>query len=358
VQINVQIQPEKRRINIVDVLKPTDDVLAQLTHLSQLEEDEEASDEPKKDPPPPPPAVTEQVIMKNESELELPIPTFQISRNVQEVPATPTPPPIKLARDQIRPTPFVKRVATVSVEKKPPIKMARPTVVTPSEAPKKKNVIRWFVDSNFKQDQIRLKFPESPEDWSAQHVQHWLKWAMRQFHLGYVKLHEWNLNGKELCAMTIQEFQRRIPNDPNDIFWTHLELLRKCKFVATIQKMPATDEVVPQVLEPQPTIHKKVYRVGDNMEEPVQGNLIGNRTGNNGQVQLWQFLLELLTSKEHREVIQWSGNEGEFKLLNAEVVAQLWGEKKHKTTMTYEKLSRALRYYYDGDMISKVNGKR
>lgn len=26
--------------------------------------------------------------------------------------------------------------------------------------------------------------------------------------------------------------------------------------------------------------------------------------------------------------------------------------------MNYEKLSRALRYYYDGDMIHKVHGKR
>lgn len=53
-----------------------------------------------------------------------------------------------------------------------------------------------------------------------------------------------------------------------------------------------------------------------------------------------------------------SGNEGEFKLSNPEVVAQLWGERKNKPTMNYEKLSRALRYYYDGDMISKVHGKR
>jgi len=77
--------------------------------------------------------------------------------------------------------------------------------------------------------------------------------------------------------------------------------------------------------------------------------------GNNGQIQLWQFLLELLTDKEHRDVIHWLGSEGEFKLHNPEMVAQLWGERKNKPTMNYEKLSRALRYYYDGDMIAKVS---
>lgn len=77
--------------------------------------------------------------------------------------------------------------------------------------------------------------------------------------------------------------------------------------------------------------------------------------GNNGQIQLWQFLLELLTDKDCREVIQWVGDEGDFKLNNPEMVAQMWGQRKNKPTMNYEKLSRALRYYYDGDMIAKVN---
>jgi Ets-domain len=66
-------------------------------------------------------------------------------------------------------------------------------------------------------------------------------------------------------------------------------------------------------------------------------------------------LLELLTEKQHRHVIQWVGTEGEFKLIDPEVVAQLWGVRKNKPTMNYEKLSRALRYYYDGEMIAKVN---
>ena len=68
--------------------------------------------------------------------------------------------------------------------------------------------------------------------------------------------------------------------------------------------------------------------------------------------------MEILTDREHVDIIQWVGKEGEFKLSDPERVARLWGEKKNKPAMNYEKLSRALRYYYDGDMISKVSGKR
>ena len=72
------------------------------------------------------------------------------------------------------------------------------------------------------------------------------------------------------------------------------------------------------------------------------------------QIQLWQFLLELLTDGAFRPVIQWIGDDGEFQFISPEAVAQLWGQRKCKPTMNYDKLSRALRYYYDGDMIAKV----
>jgi len=54
-------------------------------------------------------------------------------------------------------------------------------------------------------------------------------------------------------------------------------------------------------------------------------------------------------------VIHWETADGEFKLEQPEEVALLWGRRKNKPNMTYEKLSRALRYYYDGDMIAKVS---
>lgn len=37
----------------------------------------------------------------------------------------------------------------------------------------------------------------------------------------------------------------------------------------------------------------------------------------------------------------------ESKLHKSEEVAKLWGMRKNKTNMNYDKLSRALRYYYD-----------
>lgn len=74
---------------------------------------------------------------------------------------------------------------------------------------------------------------------------------------------------------------------------------------------------------------------------------------------LWQFLLELLVSKQHLDVIQWTDDkDGEFKLLDAEEVARLWGIRKNKPNMNYDKLSRALRYYYDKNIIKKVIGKK
>lgn len=36
-------------------------------------------------------------------------------------------------------------------------------------------------------------------------------------------------------------------------------------------------------------------------------------------------------------------HEGVFKFLKSEAVAQMWGQKKKNSSMTYEKLSRAMR---------------
>ncbi|KAJ3653088.1 hypothetical protein Zmor_019005 [Zophobas morio] len=226
----------------------------------------------------------------------------------------------------------------------------------PKDSPPPKAVVQWQVDLAYKKEQDRLKIPHDPMEWTEVHVRHWVQWAVRQFNLPNIKLSDWTMTGKELYEVTLTDFQKIVPHDPGDIFWTHLELLRKMKVVATKKEEGSPQE------EPHVTKQKRINRVINNYASAMSyfdnGGSSGNRSGNNGQIQLWQFLLELLTSKEYKSVIHWTGNDGEFKLRNPQLVAQLWGERKNKPTMNYEKLSRALRYYYDGDMISKVHGER
>jgi hypothetical protein len=92
-----------------------------------------------------------------------------------------------------------------------------------------------------------------------------------------------------------------------------------------------------------------------------------------GPIQLWQFLLELLTQKQYKGSIAWTGDGWEFKLIDPDEVARRWGARKNKPKvsknwsrailpyafqMNYEKLSRGLRYYYDKNIIHKTAGKR
>uniref|UniRef100_A0AAY4DL67 ETS domain-containing protein n=1 Tax=Denticeps clupeoides TaxID=299321 RepID=A0AAY4DL67_9TELE len=66
-----------------------------------------------------------------------------------------------------------------------------------------------------------------------------------------------------------------------------------------------------------------------------------------GPIQLWQFLLELLTDESCQTIISWTCD-GRPAL----------GRAKNKPKMNYEKLSRGLRYYYDKNIIHKTSGKR
>jgi Ets-domain. len=66
-------------------------------------------------------------------------------------------------------------------------------------------------------------------------------------------------------------------------------------------------------------------------------------TSGSGQIQLWQFLLELLSDSTNANCITWEGTNGEFKLTDPDEVARRWGERKSKPNMNYDKLSRALR---------------
>ncbi|CAL1529339.1 unnamed protein product [Lymnaea stagnalis] len=93
-------------------------------------------------------------------------------------------------------------------------------------------------------------------------------------------------------------------------------------------------------------------------KSPLDSSHAPWRPQGSGQIQLWQFLLELLSDSANAACITWEGTNGEFKLVDPDEVARRWGERKSKPNMNYDKLSRALRYYYDKNIMTKVHGKR
>lgn len=104
------------------------------------------------------------------------------------------------------------------------------------------------------------------------------------------------------------------------------------------------------------SVHAPALRNG--IGAPLDGAGAMSPSGMDSNITLWQFLLELLLSNQYQHIIRWTSTEGEFKLLNAEEVARLWGMRKNKPNMNYDKLSRALRYYYDKNIIRKVMGQK
>ncbi|NXI27025.1 GABPA protein, partial [Sterrhoptilus dennistouni] len=220
-------------------------------------------------------------------------------------------------------------------------------------------VTRWAAAlEGYRKEQERLGIPYDPVQWSTDQVLHWVVWVMKEFSMTDIDLNALSIPGRDLCNLSQDDFFQRVPR--GEILWSHLELLRKCMafwvfgviIPASVQPTTPTTIKVINSSAKAAKVQRAPRISGEDRSSP------GNRTGNNGQIQLWQFLLELLTDKDARDCISWVGDEGEFKLNQPELVAQKWGQRKNKPTMNYEKLSRALRYYYDGDMICKVQGKR
>jgi hypothetical protein len=90
---------------------------------------------------------------------------------------------------------------------------------------------------------------------------------------------------------------------------------------------------------------KDVHQTGPQAEK--ERRKPGRKPGQVSNVlHLWEFIRDLLHSDNSQGVIEWiSKQDGVFQVKNSSEVARLWGEKKkNKKKMTYEKLSRSLRY--------------
>lgn len=81
----------------------------------------------------------------------------------------------------------------------------------------------------------------------------------------------------------------------------------------------------------------------------------GNGT-QSSHIHLWQFLKELLASPQtHGTAIRWlDRSKGIFKIEDSVRVARLWGRRKNRPAMNYDKLSRSIRQYYKKGIMKKT----
>ncbi|XP_040570291.1 transcription factor ets-4 isoform X2 [Lepeophtheirus salmonis] len=73
-------------------------------------------------------------------------------------------------------------------------------------------------------------------------------------------------------------------------------------------------------------------------------------------IHLWQFVKELLLHPDlYSGCIHWMDREkGIFKIVDSVKVATLWGKRKNRPAMNYDKLSRSLRQYYKKGIMKKT----
>lgn len=71
-----------------------------------------------------------------------------------------------------------------------------------------------------------------PKQWSEDHVRQWLMWAIKDFSLEGVSVHEFQMKGRDLVGMGRDSFLNRTPPFMGDILWQHLEFLQKGEYIA------------------------------------------------------------------------------------------------------------------------------
>ncbi|XP_013773210.1 ETS homologous factor-like isoform X2 [Limulus polyphemus] len=115
---------------------------------------------------------------------------------------------------------------------------------------------------------------------------------------------------------------------------------------------------ITSVQKPIPMVMKKTG-TGRRGRPPKKDAKSRNRQGK-GHGKLWEFIRDLLLNPLYNPTyIRWERREeGIFKFVQSDKVAKLWGERKQNTSMTYEKLSRAMRYYYKSQVLLPVFGRR
>jgi hypothetical protein len=139
--------------------------------------------------------------------------------------------------------------------------------------------------------------------------------------------------------------------DPEDF-----EEVRPTKKPQKSRKEPTSDYESEELSEEEKPQRKLVSR---RSRKPSR-NPIPQQRKKGSTLKISQWIVELLRNPEtNPSVIKWEEEPaGKFRVINSNAFAQLWAKVKNNPAMNYEKLSRAMRYYYRNKEIEMVKGER
>lgn len=243
--------------------------------------------------------------------------------------------------------------------------------------------------SKIQYDCNKLNIPINPVSWSTQDVSLWINHLCQTKGLLQPILKYDNIDGRCLCSLNWQQLEEIYGQDLGQSVSKELDLLQSSNnppFESSHQESSVmevyqelTADLPASVFHSLPaTVHRPASPSSssscheldsmDSTEEEDNGTIItkieGNKTGKRGHKQtihLWQFLRELLHSEATKDnCIRWiNEKDGIFKIEDSKTVAKLWGQRKNRPAMNYDKLSRSVRQYYKKGIIKKTqNSKR
>lgn len=255
-----------------------------------------------------------------------------------------------------------------------------------------------------------LNISPNPYQWSVGNVQSWLVWTQQQYGCPSFRTDYFNMNGAALCSLSEEDFRLRAPGS-GDILSAQLEIWKSAAHLRTSeqnhhhqqlpgQRSPAQfcpeDSVLdlasllgqtisgsgaPDASPPRTSplshhsdSHSDAAHSDDEGSDAssdiaerclASGGVVGaagatgaaaGRAPSSSHIHLWQFLKELLSQPQlYGSCIRWlDRNRGVFKIEDSVRVARLWGKRKNRPAMNYDKLSRSIRQYYKKGIMKKT----
>nr|XP_033784803.1 ETS homologous factor isoform X2 [Geotrypetes seraphini] len=231
-----------------------------------------------------------------------------------------------------------------------------------------------------------------PQFWTKLQVWEWLQHLLdtNQLDGNCIPFQEFDITGERLCGMTLQDFTHAA-GTTGQILYNNIQILKwhgqyGSEMLQSLNLVVKTEQTDPSSMTSwkeenflydgtyddmfdSKTFCRSQISTASAEHLPADSDVkkqqdhpqkSGNKKHNPRGTHLWEFIRDILLNPERNPgLIKWEDrSEGIFRFLKSEAVAQLWGKKKNNSSMTYEKLSRAMRYYYKREILERVDGRR